>query len=684
MPSNLRIGVDIGGTFTDVTVLDPATGAISLGKALSTPEDLVRGILAGIAEAGATPAEAAFVIHGSTIVINALLERKGARTALVTTAGFRDVYEIGRINRPDSFNLAFRKHRPLIARDMIFEIEERLLPDGSVWKAFDAEGAQAVSRALAADGVASVAVVFLHSYANVAHEQAMRDVLLAVDPRFYVTVSHELSREYREYERTSTTVANAYVGPLVSDYVARLETRLREARFAGNLLIMQSSGGLCDVGTARTQCIQMLESGPAAGVVGASALASAFGTNNLICFDMGGTTAKACVVRDGTTSLATDYFVGGYNEGLAIRVPVIDVKEVGTGGGSIAWIDEGGGLHVGPESAGAAPGPACYGGGGTRPTVTDANLLLGRLSAARFLGGRMRLDDAAAERAVRATIAEPLQLATLDAASGIVAIANASMANAVRAVTTERGLDPRDFALVAYGGAGPMHAVEVARELAIRSVIIPVSPGHFSAIGMLTADLRREYVRTHLCRLAEERLGELEGIYGELEREALAWLQSTGMSSEGVVYGRAADMRYVGQEHAVTVALETAFAGDDAVAQIKARFDAAHLEMYAHHAPEEDAEVVSLRASIVGRMPKPQWVELTRGGVVPPSTALLGTRSVRFGNTIVEAKVYDRAALLAGNMIEGPAIVDEAASSTTLPPETRCKVSPFGHLLLSV
>src|SRR6185312_1472831 len=374
---------------------------------------------------------------------------------------------------------------------------------------------------LSAQGVESVAIVFLHSYANVDHEKQMREILLEVDPKFFVSASHELSREYREYERTSTTAANAYVGPLVSNYVERLEKSLRDRRFGGNLLIMQSSGGLCDVGTARTQCIQMMESGPAAGVVGSSALSSSFGTDNLICFDMGGTTAKACVVREGKTSLSTDYFVGGYNEGLVIRVPVIDVKEVGTGGGSLAWIDEGGGLHVGPESAGAMPGPACYAQGGTRPTVTDANLLMGRLSADRFLGGRMRLDQDAAERAIHSAVGDPLHMEILDAASGIIAIANATMANAVRAVTTERGLDPRDFSLVAYGGAGPMHAVEVARELAIRRVIVPVSPGHFSAVGMLTADLRREYVRTHFCQFADERLGELETICEELEAEAL-------------------------------------------------------------------------------------------------------------------------------------------------------------------
>jgi N-methylhydantoinase A len=334
-----RIAVDIGGTFTDVTVMDVATGAVTFGKALSTPENLADGVFAAIERAGTAPSTAEFVIHGSTVAINAILERKGAQTALITTEGFRDVYEIGRINRPDSFNLFFRKHVPLVARDRVFEVSERMLHDGAVWKAFDEPGATTLAVDLVAAGIESVAIVFLHAYANVDHENRMREILLATDPQLFVTASHDVSREYREYERTSTTVANAYVGPRVSRYIEDLDQRLRAGAFAGELLIMQSSGGLCDVATAKSQCIQMLESGPAAGVVGASVLAAGLDTQDLICFDMGGTTAKACVLQDGIANLSPDFFVGGYNEGLAIRIPVLDIKEVGTGGGSIAWID---------------------------------------------------------------------------------------------------------------------------------------------------------------------------------------------------------------------------------------------------------------------------------------------------------------------------------------------------------
>ena len=475
--AKLRLSADIGGTFTDVAVLDPADGSVRLGKALSTPDDLVRGIFDAIDAAGVAVSAADLMIHGSTVAINAILERKGARTALITTEGFRDTYEVGRINRPDSFNLFFRKHVPLVPRDLVFELNERMLADGTVRKPFPEEEARAIARELVENGIESVAVSFLHAYNFVDHETRMLAVLREIVPGAFVTASHEVSREQREYERVSTTAANAYVGPRVSSYLERLESRLAGDGFEGSLLIMQSGGGLFDVETARSQCIQMLESGPAAGVVASREMGRAMSLDNVICFDMGGTTAKACVLQRGTAAMSADYFVGGYNEGLVIRIPVLDIKEVGTGGGSIAWIDGAGALHVGPESAGASPGPACYGLGGTRPTVTDAHLVLGHLSSTRFNDGRMQLDAAAAKRAIEEHVARPLGLDVATAAHGILAIANASMANAVRAVTTERGLDPRDFTLIAYGGAGPLHAVDIARELAIGRVVIPDAPG---------------------------------------------------------------------------------------------------------------------------------------------------------------------------------------------------------------
>ncbi len=678
---HVRIGVDIGGTFTDVTVMDDVDGSVTFGKSLSTPDDLVRGILDAIAVTGAAPRDASAIVHGSTVAINAILERKGAKTALVTTEGFRDVYEIGRVNRPDSFNLAFKKHVPLVPRALRYEVKERLRYDGSVAIALDEEDARSVARAVDAEDVESVAVVFLHAYANPAHEERMVALLREALPNAYVTASHHVSREQREYERTSTIAANAYVGPRVSTYLARLERTLVDDGFTGGLLIMQSSGGLCDVATAREQCIQMLESGPAAGVVAAKAISDVLGMPDLICFDMGGTTAKACVLQAGAAALSSDYFIGGYNEGLAIRIPVLDIKEIGTGGGSIASVDAAGGLHVGPQSAGAAPGPACYGNGGEQPTVTDAHLLLGHLAADRFLAGRMRLDVDAASRAVADHVAAPLGLDVPLAAGGVIAIATAAMANAVRAVTTERGLDPRDFVLVAYGGAGPLHAVDVARELAIATVVIPRAPGTFSAYGMLTADMRREYAQTYRAPLTAAGLRDVEATFAALEEEASAWLASAGVASDETTLDYALDVRYVGQNYSVTI--PTQRNADDA--SVKAAFDAAHQQRYSHSAPDEAAEIIAARASISGRRAKPVLAPVPPGTGAPAPASILGRRPVRFDpRNEIDATVYDRAGLRAGDVLDGPAIVQEDGSATVVPPGVRVAVHPSGHLILTV
>src|SRR5262245_16804874 len=404
----MRVAVDIGGTFTDIVVFDEAESSLTLAKTLSTPAELARGVLEGLTKAAVRFDEVATLIHGSTVVVNAIIERKGAKTALITTKGFRDVYEIGRINRPESFNPRFRKHRPLVPREDIFEVTERMLADASVRTPFDEHEAREVARIVKEEGFEAVAVLFLHSYRAPEHEIRMCEILRETDPNLFLSASHELSREYREYERTSTVAANAYVGPQVNRYLGDLERRVRSDGFAGSLMIMQSNGGLSDVEMARRQCIQMMESAPAGGVVGTMALCEALDLEAAIAFDMGGTTAKASVIRRGEPSLSPDYFIGGYNEGLAIRIPVLDIVEVGTGGGSIAWLDEGGGLHVGPRSAGAEPGPVSYGRGGTEPTVTDANVVLGRLSPERFLGGEMRLNRIAAENALQERVARPL------------------------------------------------------------------------------------------------------------------------------------------------------------------------------------------------------------------------------------------------------------------------------------
>jgi N-methylhydantoinase A len=681
----MRVAVDIGGTFTDVVVFDEANASLALAKALSTPAELARGVLEGLTKAAVRFGEVSSLIHGSTVVINAIIERQGAKTALVTTKGFRDVYEIGRINRPESFNPRFRKHRPLVPRENIFEVTERMLADGSVRTPFNEKEAREVARIIKEEGFEAVAVLFLHSYRAPEHEIRMCEILREAEPKLFLSASHELSREYREYERTSTVAANAYVGPKVSRYLGDLERRLRDHRFAGSLMIMQSNGGLSDVEMARRQCIQMMESGPAGGVVGTMALCEMLDVDAAIAFDMGGTTAKASVIRRGEPSLSPDYFIGGYNEGLAIRIPVLDIVEVGTGGGSIAWLDEGGGLHVGPRSAGAEPGPASYGRGGTEPTVTDANVILGRLSPESFLGGEMRLDRSAAEKALSEKLAQPLAVNLERAAAGMLQVATAAMANAVRHVTLERGLDPRDFTLVAYGGGGPLHAASVAKELSIGKIIIPNAPGHFSALGMLMADLRRDYVQTLFERMDDLEMFQLEDQFQKLEAEGRQALDAAGIPPDRIVFERAADMRYVGQEHAVAVRMPASAGDESARAEIKRRFDDAHELRYSHSAPEESADIVSLRVSAIGRLGKPQFAQIAEGEATPPANSRRGIRKVLFeGAGALESPVYDRARLLQGNVIPGPAIIEEVASTTVVEPGDTVTVNGFGHLIMQL
>ncbi|HWD57042.1 MAG TPA: hydantoinase/oxoprolinase family protein, partial [Stellaceae bacterium] len=461
MPSSAqrtRLSADVGGTFTDVAVFDEAAGALRLGKTLTTPRRLVEGIAAGVDKAASSFAAARLFLHGTTVAINTILERSGARAILLTTQGFRDIYEIGRVNRPESYNLFFQKHVPLIERARRHEIRERMDADGRVLIPVDEDQVRTIVAEAVADGIEAVAILFLHSYRNPAHERRVKALIEAAHPGLFVTASHELSQEYREFERTSTVAANAYIGPRVRRYLGEIRNHLREAGFAGDFFIVQSSGGLFDIDDAQRACIRMLESGPAAGVTGTKALCDATGMTNAIAFDMGGTTAKAGVIHDRQVLMTGNAMIGGYVGGLPVQMPMIDIQEVGTGGGSIARVEAGGGLRVGPESAGAEPGPACYGLGGTEPTITDASLVLGRLGADRFLGGEMRLDLAAAERAISERIAQPLGLGLAAAAEGILRIATTKMSHVVRWVTTERGLDAADFALVAYGGAGPLHA----------------------------------------------------------------------------------------------------------------------------------------------------------------------------------------------------------------------------------
>jgi N-methylhydantoinase A len=681
--SRLRLAADIGGTFTDIAVFDERTGRLTFGKVLSTPRRLVEGINAGVEKAGSNYRSAGLFLHGSTIAINTILERKGARTALLITEGFRDIYEIGRINRPDAYNLYFRKHEPLVERALRFEVKERVLADGEIDMPLDDAEIAAYGSRLEELGVEATAILFLNCYARHEHEARAKAILERDHPAMFVSASHELSEEYREFERCSTVVANAYVGPIVRRYVGEIEDHIRADGFSGAFMIVQSNGGLYGAEQAKSHCVHMLESGPAAGVIGTQALCRTLGRDNAIAFDMGGTTAKAGVIFEGEPLTTGSALIGGYDRALPVQIAMMDIFEVGTGGGSIARVEEGA-LRVGPQSAGAAPGPACYGLGGSEPTVTDANLLLGRLAADRFLGGEMPLDVAAAERALAERVAEPLGMDVIAAADGILRIAATAMSYAVKGVTTERGLDAGDFALVAYGGAGPLHAVAVAREIGIRTVIVPTAPGVFSAFGMLFADLRYDYVRTWFTRLEDAPFEGIEQVYQELEDQGRAAIAATAIAPRTITCKRAADMRYVGQEHAVTVDLPPAVFRKQDRAAIKRHFDAMHELRYGTSAPQERAEIVSLRATVTGVMSKPPQPRIARGGRAPVKAAFNGRRPVYFDGRFRPTPTYARAALTAGNRIVGPALVEEHASTTVLMPGDRLEVDAYGNLIIEV
>ncbi len=681
----LRIAVDIGGTFTDLTAFDEASGELHFGKALSTHGKLVDGIEDTLNGAGVAAKDAYLFLHGSTIAINTLLERTGAETALLITEGFRDIYEIGRVNRPDAYNLFFSKHEPLIRRSLRFEVPERLRADGAVHKELDESAVRRLVRALKGRGIEAVAILLLHSYRNPAHEVRVKEIVQEELPGTFVSASHELSQEYREFERVSTVAANAYVGPRVAAYLGELESHLEAAGFRGSFYAVQSTGGLFPIAHARRDCVRMLESGPAAGVIGAQAICAQMGLGDAIAFDMGGTTAKAGVISKGEPLTTGSALIGGYEKALPIQIPMIDIFEVGTGGGSIARIGEGQSLRVGPQSAGSMPGPACYGRGGKEPTVTDANLLLGRLDEHNFLGGEMPLDGKAAREAMH-RVAAPLGLDETAMADGILRIAVTTMSHAVKAVTTERGLDAGTFTMVVYGGAGPLHASAIAREIGIRRVLIPFSPGHFSAYGMLFSDLRYDYVRSCFRRLDDVSFDELEAIYAEMEQEGRAAIADSAVKPSEIRVARAADMRYVGQEHAVTVDLDEALFKAKDRAGIKRQFDEVHAVRYGTSAPKEPGDIVSLRLTVTGLMKKPSPRSVREGAAQPEADAMLRRKPVYFreANGFADTPVYARTRLRHGNEIAGPALIEEHASTTVIAPGDRMSVDAFGNLILTI
>jgi N-methylhydantoinase A len=688
----VRIAVDIGGTFTDATLIEEETGRVSIAKTLTTPSDPSQGFMTAVeralADASLEAESVGFVVHATTVATNAIIEGKVARSGFITTEGFRDLLEIARQVRPTLYDTQFEKPRPLVPRDRAVEVLERLGPKGEVVTPLDDESVRRAAAALADEGVESVAVCLLHSYVNPEHERRVGAILAEALPGVPVSLSADVAPEFREYLRASTTVINAVIRPVVARYLERIEHRLAEAGVDARLLVMQSSGGVFSSQAAAHRPVFMVESGPAAGVIAAAHLGSTIDRHDILSFDMGGTTAKVGLIREGQPSVTKDYQVGGHASagiggmslsGYPVRTPVVDLVEIGAGGGSIAWVDSGGLLRVGPQSAGADPGPVCYRGGGTEPTVTDANVVLGRLNPSYFLGGEIGLDVEGARRAIEERCAKPLGLDVVEAANGIVEIANAAMVNALHLISVQRGYDPRDFLLVGFGGAGPVHANALARDAEMPAVLIPPSPGIFSATGLLTTDLKRDAARTVMRRLDSLPPDEAERVFRELESNGAAELEAEGVAAEAIEFVRQIDMRYVGQSYELTIPAPSPFTRESA-APLLERFHAEHDRTYGFAAQEEPVECVSLRLTAVGRIAKPPLRRLEAGETPAPKER----RRVYFAEAggYVDCPIYDRYSLPADASVRGPAVIEEFDSTTVLHLGYAVGVDSQGNLLI--
>ena len=679
----LNVALDIGGTFTDLIIVDESTGSLEHGKSSTTPHDLTVGILNCLKKSGVDLSLCRSFVHGTTVAINTVIEGKGAKTVLITTKGAKDVYRIGRGNRPESYNIFFKRPVPLVPRHFTFEADERVLASGEVLTPLQDKETEAVARAVADVSPEALAVSFLHSYINPAHEAGMGEALRKVLPSTFISLSHEILREYREYERTSTTVVNSYIGPIVKRYIEDLEKLIDSMGFPGELLIMQSNGGVMSPAVAKMAPVAMMESGPVGGIIASGEIGKRLGYQDVIAFDMGGTTAKASLIKDGEAAVAEGYYVGGYASGQPVMLPVIDVTEVGAGGGSIAWIDDVGGLKVGPQSAGGHPGPVCYDQGGEEPTVTDANVVLGRISSRNFLGGEMPLNLEKARKAIEEKVASKLGLSVEEAALGIIQIAVAKMSLAVRGVSVEKGYDPRDFVLVASGGAGPVHALAIARELNIPRVIIPILPAHFSAMGMLMTDIKHDFVRTYYKPLLEADFIEIKRIYEEMVSIGRETITKEGVGEDAIKTQAFFDLRYIGQEFFLTIPVsdQEILSGDKKA--VRAHFDGLHDMRYGHKATDEPLEIVNVRLTAYGLRKK---VAISEKKKDVGKKKVKGQRDVLMEDTgkPVKCPIYEREALSAGDTVDGPAIIEEYASTTFLTFGDQARISEFDDIIITV
>ncbi|MFE4524070.1 hydantoinase/oxoprolinase family protein [Cytobacillus firmus] len=676
----MRVATDIGGTFTDLVFVDQQ-GKIGVAKSHTTPQNFEKGVLDVINVSGINTDQLETFIHGTTVIINALTERKGVKTGLITTKGFRDVLEIARGNRPDLFNIHYEKPLPFVPRYLRQEVEERMNYKGEVVQALHKERLNEIIEYFKKEKVEAIAISFLHSYSNPVHEIETVEYIKELWPEVAVTASHEVTREWREYERTSTTVLNSYVKPIASSYVDRLENKLKEVGNKSNKYIMQSNGGTTTFEQSKQTPINMVESGPVAGIYGSAILGNILGEKNIIAFDIGGTTAKCSLIDNGEVKVTTEYNIERTDRtaGYPIKVPVVDIVEIGNGGGSIAWIDEGGSLRVGPQSAGALPGPIAYGKGGTEPTTTDANLVVGRLSPKNF---DSEVDMEQVKKAIGEKIAKHFDTSVDEAALGIIRIANSNMLNALKLISVRKGYDPRDFALVAFGGGGSMHAPALAKELGVRKVIVPVATSVFSAWGMLMTDLRHDYIQTFIRRVEGIDFDELNKTLGNQEASAIDQYKKEGVKEESVLFSRFVDLRYVGQEHTVKVPVPNGQISNENMKQVIQKFHEAHEQLYTFKLEESPTEIVNLHLIALGSVKKPELAKLENvGGTL--QGALIEVRPVLFEeHGWIDTNVYNRNNLSPDAVMEGPVIVEEQSASTVVYPGQTVTVDAYGNLII--
>ena len=677
-----RIGIDSGGTFTDVCLFDDSTGRVEVWKVPSTPDDPSRGIAAGteqgVSRVGARPEDVAYFGHGTTVATNALIQHRGVKTGLVTTQGFHDLLEIGRQKRPELYDLQADKPEPLVTRDQRHGVPERLRHDGSVETPLDEAAVRAAAREMKAAGVKAVAIGFLYGFVSSAHEDAARRIVEQEHPDAFVCSSHEVAPEFREYERISTAVVNAYLGPVMQGYIRRLADRLRELGIQATPHLTQSNGGVIGFETAARLPVRTVLSGPSTGVVAAEAIGAMAGIPNLITFDMGGTSSDVALLQNGQARLASEAVVHGY----PIKAPMLDIHTVGAGGGSIASIDNGGLLKVGPRSAGADPGPVCYDRGNQEPTVTDANVVLQTLNPTHLLGGRMPIRQDLARAAI-GRLADRLGLDLMATAQGIISVVTANMAKAIRVISVQRGHDPRDYTLVAFGGAGPLHAARLARELDIKSILVPRNPGIVCAMGLLLTDLRANFATTRLMTLSDAVVPAVAQAFEGLAVQAEHWFAEEHIVASDRRLRRTVDMRYAGQNYELSIDVPEGPIDAGTMATLDRDFAAAHLRMYGFVAENEAVQLVTFRVEAAGLVPKAAFKPQPDAGP-DAGHARIGEREVWMpeANGFVNCPVYDREALRSGNRIAGPAIIEQMDATTVVLPGMYATVEPYMNIIL--